>query len=102
MEKIILKNEIPLIIKDNKDTPRVALCLYMSINREEKHAGEISLIKALLFQGTKTKSGEELAKMIEENGIECYVTSSKDYICLKLVCLNEDFKIALNILNNQI
>ena len=102
MEKIILKNEIPLIFKDNKNTPRIALCLYMSINRKEKHAGEIGLIKALLFQGTKTKTGEELAKIIEENGIECYVTSSKDYICFKLNCLNEDFEKALGILKDII
>lgn len=100
MEKIILQNNIPLLIKENKQTPRIAFCLYMSIGKKEKFAGEFSLIKALLFQGTKTKTGEELAIILEENGIDCYVTSSKDYICLKLVCLNEDFKIALNILND--
>ena len=100
MEKIILKNEIPLILKENKDTPRIALCLYMSINRKEKYAGEIPLIKALLFQGTKSKTGEELAKIIEENGIDCYVTSSKDYLCFKVQCLIEDFKKSLEILKD--
>ena len=102
MEKIILKNEIPLIIKDNKDTPRIAMCLYMSIDKKEKYAGEIALIKALLFQGTKTRTGEQLAKIVEENGIDCYVTSSKDYLCFKLQCLNEDFVLALDILNDII
>ena len=100
MEKIILKNEIPLILKENKDTPRIALCLYMSINRKEKYAGEIPLIKALLFQGTKSKTGEELATIIEENGIDCYVTSSKDYLCFKIQCLIEDFKKSLDILKD--
>ena len=100
MKKIILKNEIPLILKDNKNTPRLALCMYMSINRKEKIAGETALIKALLFQGTKTKTGEELAKIIEENGIECYVTSTKDALCFKVNCLNEDFKTSLDILND--
>ena len=102
MKKIILKNEIPLILKENQDTPRIAFCLYMSIDEKEKYAGEISLIKALLFQGTKTKTGEQLAKVIEENGIECYVTSSKDYLCFKIQCLNEDFKKSLEILKDII
>ena len=100
MEKIILENNIPLIIKENKQTPRIALCLYMGFNQKEKYAGELSLVKALLFQGTKTKSGEELATILEENGIDCYVTSSKDYLCFKLQCLNEDFEFALSVLND--
>ena len=82
MEKIILKNEIPLIIKDNKDTPRVGFCLYMSLDAPEKHAGDIALVKSLLFQGTKSRTGEELATILDENGIECYTTSSKDHFVL--------------------
>ena len=100
MEKIILNNNVPLIIKENEQTPRIALCLYMGFNKKETYAGEISLIKTLLFQGTKTKSGEELATILEENGIECYVSSTKDYLCFKILCLNEDFKFALGILND--
>ena len=102
MEKIILKNNIPLIIKENEQTPRIALCLYMGFNRQEKIAGETSLIKALLFQGTNTKTGEELATILEENGIDCYVTSTQDYLCFKLQCLNEDFELALDILKDII
>lgn len=102
MEKIILQNNVPLIIKDNKLTPRVALSICMGFNKKEKFAGEIALIKALLFQGTKTRSGEKLAKDLEENGINCYVISSKDYICLKLLCLNEDFETAIDILQDII
>ena len=92
MEKIILQNNIPLIIKENKSTPRIALCLTMGFNQKEKYSGEIALVRALLFKGTKTKSGEELATLLEKNGIECYTSSSKDYLCVKLQCLNEDFE----------
>ena len=102
MEKIILKNNIPLIIKENELTPRIALCLYMGFNESEKYAGEIALTKALLFQGTKTKSAKEIATILEENGIDCYVVSSNDYLCLKIQCLNEDFKFALSVLNDII
>ena len=102
MEKIILKNNIPLIIKENKLTPRIALCLYMGFNESEKYAGEITLTKALLFQGTKTKSAKEIATILDENGIDCYVISSNDYLCFKLQCLNEDFNLALEILNDII
>ena len=100
MKKIILENKIPLIIKENQQTPRIGLCVYMSLNTKETFAGEVALIKSLLFQGTKTKTGEELANILEENGIECYVSSSKDYLCFNLVCLNEDFSLGLQILND--
>ena len=100
MEKITLQNNIPLIIKENKLTPRIALCLYMGFNQKEKYAGEIALVRALLFKGTKTKTGEELATMLDENGIDCYVIFSKDYLCFKVQCLNEDFEKALEILQD--
>lgn len=102
MKKIILKNGIPFITKENKLTPRIAFCFYMSINENEKYAGEIALIKALLFQGTKTKNGEQLACALEENGIECSISSTKDYLCFNLLCLNEDFPLAIDILKDMI
>lgn len=102
MEKIILQNNIPLILKNNKNTPRLALCLHMLINNREKFSGEIELTEALLTQGTKTKSSEELAKIIEENGIECYVTSSKEFLRFNIICLYEDFEKAMEILKDII
>ena len=36
MEKIILNNNIPLIIKENEQTPRTALCIYMGFNEKEE------------------------------------------------------------------
>ena len=53
MREFILKNGIKACIKQNKNTPRVALTLNISINDEEKYAGEYSLMNRLLLKGTK-------------------------------------------------
>ena len=72
MKKLYLKNNIPVILKENKETPRIALCFYLKITKPEEKAGEYSLISRLLSQGTKNRSAEELAAEMDENAIECF------------------------------
>lgn len=98
MKKITLNNEIPLIIKKNKNTPRIALCLYLKIENPEKKAGQYSLLNRLFLQGTKNRTSEELAQELDENAIECYSEMKCDFIRFKLLCLNEDIQKALEIL----
>jgi len=56
-----LKNKIKCAYKQNKNTPRVSLCLNISINKPEKSAGIYSLMNRLLLQGTKNRTSVELA-----------------------------------------
>lgn len=49
-----LNNNIEYIYKRNEDTPRLALCLNLSVNKAEEKAGIYSLLTRLLLQGTKT------------------------------------------------
>lgn len=100
MEKIFLKNEIPTIIKINKNTPRVALSFYLTINNPEKKAGIYTILNRLFMQGTKNRTSEELAQELEENAIELYSEMKHDFIRFKLLCLNEDFDLALEILED--
>ena len=69
MREFTLTNGIKTCIKENKDTPRVALTLNISINKPEKYAGEYSLMNRLLLKGTKKYSSEELANILDENAI---------------------------------
>ena len=70
MREFELKNGIKSVYKKNNETPRIALTMNISINNEERIAGVYSLMTRLLLQGTNKYNNEELAKILDENGIE--------------------------------
>ena len=102
MEKIILDNNIPLVLKENKNTPRHALCFYFKITEPEKKAGVYTLLNRLFLQGTKKRDAHTLAQELDENAIDCYSEMKQDFIRFKLQCLNEDFEKGLEILSDVI
>ena len=102
MREFELKNGIKSVYKNNKETPRIALTMNIAINTEEKHAGTYSLMTRLLLQGTKKYNNEELAKILDENGIELITDMKQDYLRFRLLCLNEDFPKAIELLEDVI
>ena len=58
MREFRLNNEVLCNLKQNKNTPRIALSLNFSINKVEKFAGEYLLMNRLLLKGTKKYSSE--------------------------------------------
>ncbi len=98
--KLIQKDNIDIILQNTKNTPRMAVCMYFSIDIPEKYAGVYTLFSKLLLQGTKTRTAEELAGIIESNGIETSVKCKQDYIKVSTLFLNEDFDLALEILSD--
>lgn len=97
-----LINGIKACIKNNKNTPRIALSMNLSIIDPEKIAGLYLLIRRLLLKGTTKYSAEELATILDENAIELYAEMKYDYLRFKFVALNEDFELALSILSDII
>ena len=102
MKEFILTNGIKACIKQNKNTPRVALTLNISINDEEKFAGEYSMMNRLLLKGTKKYSSEELSAILDENAIELVTEMKSDYLRFRFTCLNEDFEKALSLMSDII
>lgn len=98
MKKITLDNNIPVVLKENKNTPRHAMCFYFKIEEPEKKAGLYTILNRLFLQGTKNRSAHELAQELDENAIDCYSEMKQDFIRFKLQCLNEDFEKGLEIL----
>lgn len=98
MNKIILDNTIPVVLKENKNTPRHAMCFYFKIEEPEKKAGLYTILNRLFLQGTKKRSAAQLAQELDENAIDCYSEMKQDFIRFKLQCLNEDFEKGLEIL----
>lgn len=100
MKEFELKNGIKSVYKQNPETPRIALTLSMSINDEEKWAGTYSLMSRLLLQGTEKYNNEQIAQLLDENGIEIIADMKQDYLRFRLLCLNEDFEKAIEILED--
>ncbi|MGM9993415.1 MAG: M16 family metallopeptidase [Candidatus Avigastranaerophilus sp.] len=102
MDKIILKNGIKVDIKTNKNTPRTAIVMHIRYNKNNTGKKSIySLLSSLLFQGTKSTSAEQLAQELDENAIDIYYDLKADYMRFKILCLNEDVNLALNIFQDM-
>lgn len=102
MKEFELKNKIKAVYKQNKNTPRIGLSFNLSINEEEKFPGIYCLMSRLLLQGTKNRSSEALAVELDENAIEFSCDMKQDYLRFRLVCLNEDFSHAVEIMSDVI
>ena len=100
MKKILLNNNINLICKTTKNTPRVALTCYVNINETEKIPGLYSVLNKLFVQGTKKRSAEQIAYEMEINALDIYSEMKSDYWKFCLVCLKEDFEIAAELLSD--
>ena len=98
--KLIQKDGIDILFKNNKNTPRSAVCLYFSIDKPERYAGIYTLFSKLLLKGTKTRSAEDLADIIEGSGIEISVKCKQDYLKVSALFLNDDFNLAMEVLSD--
>jgi zinc protease len=102
MERYTLNNKIEAIVKRNKNTPRIAIVMYIRLNEDEKYSGLYFLLTQLLLQGTKNRNSEQLAIELDENAIDLNFDKKADYIRFKVQCLNEDINKALEILQDII
>ncbi|MDD3150593.1 MAG: pitrilysin family protein [Candidatus Gastranaerophilales bacterium] len=96
-----LSNGIKVITKNNPNTPRTAvnICSPFGIKDEQK-AGVASLSGRLLLQGTKTRTAEEIANLIDENALEIGVDFKQDFSKIRAVVLNEDFDTAIDLMSD--
>lgn len=97
-----LKNNIEVLYKRNKNTPRVALCFNLSLNDPVPNPGDYTLMTRLFMQGTKNRTAEQLSAELDKYAIEFSSELKLDYLKLKFVCLNEDFEKALEIFEDII
>lgn len=100
MREFKLDNQIETCVKINKNTPRIAFSMNFSINKEEEHAGKYLLMNRLLMKGTEKYSSEELSAILEDNAIDLYTEMKYDFLRFKFVALNEDFELALSIMED--
>ena len=104
MIKIIskLNNGTDYIYRKNDNTPRMAVCFNILINKPETKPGVYSLMARLLLQGTNKYNSEQLANEFEKYAIDFSSELFPNYLRLKFVCLNEDFSKAIELMNEVI
>lgn len=91
----IIKNDIDILIKNSKNTPRTSVCFYFAFDMPEKISGLYGLFSKLLLQGTKTKDAKTLACELETNCIDVSIKAKQDYLRISFLFLNEDFDLAM-------
>lgn len=102
MKQFKLNNGINAVLKQNKNTPRTALSIAFEITEPEKSAGVYSLMNRLLMQGTQKRSSEQLATELDDNAIELSFEMKQDYLRCRILCLNEDIDLAIEIMEDVI
>ena len=95
-----LNNNIEVFYKQNKNTPRIALCFNLKPENSNFGAGVETILARLFMQGTKNRTAEELASELDSYAIEFSAETRADYFRFKFVCLNEDFEKAVEILSD--
>lgn len=98
-----LNNGIKLIIRNNPNTPRTAVNVFIDAGiKYEQKAGLATIVGRLLLQGTKNRNAEDLANELDLHAIEMDVDTQEDYLKIKTVALNEDFDKAISILEDVV
>lgn len=97
-----LKNNTNFFYKKNSDTPRSAFCMNFLMCEPEAAPGINALMARLLFQGTKTKTAEQIAEEFDSYGIDFSVEMRSDYLRFRFVCLNEDFEKAIELVSDLV
>ncbi len=97
-----LKNNIEFFYKQNPDTPRAALCMNFALSDYESAPGVYALMARLLFQGTTTKSAEQIAEEFDSRGIDFVVEMKMDYLRFRFMSLNEDFEHAVDLVTDLV
>lgn len=97
-----LKNDIEFFYKRNQDTPRAALCINFALCDYDNPPGVNQLMARLLFQGTKTKTSEQIAEEFDSCGIDFVVEMKMDYLRFRFLSLNEDFEHSVELVTDLI
>ena len=96
------KNGIDILLKKTPSTPRMSVSFFFKTNKKEKYFGINSLLARLLLQGTKKYSASDLALEFENECIDIKSVAKQDYIKISMVFLNEDFKKAMDLIEDLI
>lgn len=100
IDKYQIDNGTTLLINQNKNNDIVAMSILVKGGEfVEKVSGEGTLTAKLLLKGTKNYSSQELAQILEENGIEISPVCDSDFFMVDVKTTTAQLDKTLDILN---
>jgi zinc protease len=105
IERIVLPNEMTLLLKRSTAAPIVALSFVVQGGLRFEPAdqpGLSSFMASLLTKGTKNRSKMELAKALEDVGGSIHSGSGNNTVIISLLVLKEHLDVALDVLSDVV
>ncbi|MBR6127775.1 insulinase family protein, partial [bacterium] len=106
-EKYVMDNGATLLVNKNKNNDIIAIEIFAKGGEFiEKIAGEGTLTAPLMFKGTKKYSSQELAYLMDENGIKISASCDSDFFIISVQTttaqIDATFEILDEIMNNAL
>lgn len=102
-EKYQLDNGATLLLNEHKNNDIVAIAIRAKGGEFlEKTCGVASLTASTMMKGTKNYSQVELAKVLEEKGIQIMPSTTSDYFVLNVVTTKEELPLTISLLNEVV
>jgi zinc protease len=101
--RAVLANDAVVIVKETHKTPAVALNLAVragSIGDPVELPGAMHLLTRVIDRGTATRSGDDIAEVLDSRGISLTVTLNRHQMLAVCTCLAEDFDEVLALLGD--
>ena len=100
MEKYLIDNKSVLIINKHDNNDIIAMSIIAKGGEFiEKHAGEGTLVAGTMLKGTQKYSSQELAQLMEENGIKIEPACGEDYFTINVQTTTSQIDLTLQILD---
>ena len=105
--KYIIDNGVTLLVNENKTNDIIAMTIIAKGGKFlERNAGEGSLTSATILKGSKKYSAQELAQILDENGIKIEPSCSEDFFIIDVQTttaqINKTLEILDEIINNAV
>ena len=104
VELTTLPSGLRIVTESMPDVRSVAVGFWIAIgSRDERDpvAGASHFLEHLLFKGTKRRSAQEIAAVIDAVGGDMNAFTSKEYTCFYVRCLDRDLALAVDVLGDM-
>jgi predicted Zn-dependent peptidase len=103
IHKSVLDNGLSVLTERMPNLRSISLGIWLkkgSRHEEERENGISHFIEHLVFKGTRRRTGQEIAKIIDSIGGQIDAFTSKEYTCFYAKVLDEHLGVALDLLSD--
>jgi predicted Zn-dependent peptidase len=103
IQSSVLDNGLSVLTERMPNLRSISLGIWLkkgSRHEEERENGISHFIEHLVFKGTRRRSGQEIAKIIDSIGGQIDAFTSKEYTCFYAKVLDEHLGVALDLLSD--